>query len=225
MQQREFFKFPRIPHVAGSRHTEDDIVLGGVPDGEFWVYEKTDGANTGISRVSPYQYAFQNRGEYIQQKRKHEQWDALINWGYFNSLRIEALMDSIEINFGEAPILFGEWLYAVHSITYDALPDHMLFFDVYAGGAMVKDWDTLSQLIEDTGLHVSPRIGRSDIVSWLKANKTRPQSQYSQEKMEGFIFRNVHNHNEVYKFVYPEFQSGITTHWYNTELRRNRLAE
>lgn len=223
MQDNDFFKFPRIPHVAGSRHTDDDVVLTTVPEGIFWVYEKTDGANTGISRQSPYQYRFQNRGEYIQLKRKHEQWDALINYGYNKSLRIEALMDSIESVFGAQPILFGEWLYAVHSVTYDSLPDLMLFFDIYAGGQMVKDWDTCIELIEGAGLSVSPRIGQSSIEDWLKKNKVRPQSQFGQEKMEGFIFRNVNNHNEVYKYVYQDFQSGIKGHWYNNELRRNQI--
>ena len=37
----------------------------------------------------------------------------------------------IPLSFSVGTILFGEWLYAQHSISYSNLPDYFLAFDLY----------------------------------------------------------------------------------------------
>jgi hypothetical protein len=216
-----FFRYPRIAHIAGSKHTSDDIILGDIPKGTFIVFEKTDGANTGVGQMQPFQYTFQNRGEYIQNKRKHEQWDALFNYVNHKCLEFNKTFENVE----QGSILFGEWLYAVHSVVYDNLPDHFIIFDIWQPSTgLMNSYHDIWNAIHNTGLTVVKEIAvTSSIEKFLKTRKERPKSQFGNDKMEGYIFRNVDNYNEVYKYVYPEFTNGITSHWFNTELRRNKV--
>ena len=58
-------------------------------------------------------------------------------------------------------VLFGEWLYAKHSIHYTSLPDYFLAFDIYDKQAK-RFFSTVEKLksLEETGITCVRSIGK-----------------------------------------------------------------
>lgn len=216
-------KYPRIPHLPGSRGTEDDIVMGAVPSGPFHIFEKLDGANVGIMMNGFGELEFINRGSYIQNKRPHEQWGALKKWAYEHYVQFQSF-------FARNPhtILYGEWLWAVHSIHYDQLPDYFIGFDVYdLTKGIFYPYDLAELEVSMCGFTFSTPIftqyDLSDSAIFDHLREYQRGGYSTRGDVEGFIFRRVGNHSEVYKYVLPDFQVGITEHWFNREVIQNGL--
>ena len=133
------FKFPRTRHLfdaGGHGVSRDDLLMDRTEADAFYskrggrqtvvtVEEKVDGANLGIS-ISPsdYRIMVQNRAHYVN-SQTHKQFALLDQWLDEHSA---ALFDVIEPG---RHVLFGEWLYAKHSIHYTRLPGYFLAFDIY----------------------------------------------------------------------------------------------
>ena len=124
-------KFPRTPILFNyDKEYRDDIVLQNI--GEFVgkhaheviVEEKVDGANIGISIDKDYNVILQNRSHYITCNYS-EQFKSINNW--VNKM----LGDLYTILKSPRYILYGEWLYAKHSIHYDNLKDYFMAFDIF----------------------------------------------------------------------------------------------
>lgn len=125
-------KFPRTPHIydlGGSAVTRDDLLLD-ARDAEallrtpLTLEEKLDGANLGISITADYRILCQNRSHYVNGET-HSQFKRLPQW------LAEHQGELFEALEPERHILFGEWLYARHSVPYSRLPDYFLAFDIY----------------------------------------------------------------------------------------------
>ena len=87
------------------------------------ITEKVDGAQMGISLDKNYKIKVQNKSHYVNSK-SHFEFKILDKWIIDNSECLYNILD-------EDTILFGEWLYAKHSIFYDNLPNYFLAFDLY----------------------------------------------------------------------------------------------
>jgi len=115
----EFVKYPRTPHLFGSKGTDDDKHLGEeesrrfLADPSLIVEEKIDGTNVGIHFTTDGQMVLQCRGHLITE-RMHPQYDLFKQWA---TVKRNALEERLERNF----ILFGEWMYARHSVHYRQL--------------------------------------------------------------------------------------------------------
>src|SRR5271166_6173810 len=125
----EFVKYPRTPHLFGSRGTDDDKHLGEPESSRFLadvsliVEEKLDGTNVGIHFTTQGNMVLQCRGHLIAEGM-HPQYDLFKQWtAVKRPVLEERLMDRF--------ILFGEWLYARHSIHYRRLPHYFFEFDIY----------------------------------------------------------------------------------------------
>ena len=70
-----------------------------------------------------YKILIQNRSHYVNSK-SHTQFKLIDNWVQEHSQDLYNILDN-------NTILFGEWLYAKHSISYNNLPDYFLAFDLY----------------------------------------------------------------------------------------------
>jgi atypical dual specificity phosphatase len=128
-------EYPRIPHLDKkiSNMTHDDIqVEGGI---QFpltgWVQEKLDGANMGVSWTSG--PVIRNRTNilkkgYIKKETPAKlQFRSSWNWLHAHNKDIQKLYKSLM-----TPVtVYGEWLYAKHSIYYDRLPDLFIAYDIY----------------------------------------------------------------------------------------------
>jgi hypothetical protein len=121
-------KYPRTRHVEGSRLQPGDHDLSAAPFDELAgrhvvVEEKLDGANAAISFAPDGTLRLQSRGHFLAGGVREKHFDLLKTWAGTHAV---ALHEAI----GERHVLYGEWLYAKHTIYYDRLPHYFLEFDV-----------------------------------------------------------------------------------------------
>lgn len=125
----EFYKYPRTQHIEGSGIQQGDEDLDVVPwrelAGRFLlVEEKMDGANSALSFASDGRLQLQSRGHYLSGGERERQFHLLKTWAHRYTLELwEAL--------GERYIMYGEWLYAKHTIFYTDLPHYFMEFDIF----------------------------------------------------------------------------------------------
>jgi atypical dual specificity phosphatase len=128
-------EYPRIPHLDKkiSNMTHDDIQLDGKIQFPItgWFQEKLDGANMGVSWTSG--PVIRNRNNilkkgYIKKETPAKlQFRSSWNWLHAHNKDIQKLSKSLM-----TPVtVYGEWLYAKHSIYYDRLPDLFIAYDIY----------------------------------------------------------------------------------------------
>ena len=124
----EIRKYPRTQHLEGSRVQPGDedlaVVAGAALSGSFVVVEeKLDGANVGISVGGDGRLRLQSRGHYLTGGPRERQFDLLKTWA---ACHHDALVSAL----GGRYVLYGEWLYARHTVFYDTLPHYFHEFDV-----------------------------------------------------------------------------------------------
>jgi hypothetical protein len=121
-------KYPRTRHLEGSRLQPGDEDLDGVPFGALWgryvvVEEKVDGANAGLRFDARGGLHLQSRGHFLRGGPRERHFHLFKQWAHAHTARFwEAL--------GSRYALYGEWLYAKHTVFYDALPHYFLEYDV-----------------------------------------------------------------------------------------------
>jgi hypothetical protein len=125
----EIRKYPRTPHLAGSGLQQGDEDLATVPfdalaGRHLIVTEKVDGANCGLRFTADGDLLLQSRGHYLTGGERERQFHLFKAWA--NRYAAE-LLDVLEDRY----ILYGEWLYAKHTVFYTRLPHYFLAFDVH----------------------------------------------------------------------------------------------
>ncbi len=224
-----FFRFPHTPHLAwlGEAEPRDDKLLSPSEVAEFLAHplvveEKIDGANIGFSASADCDLRVQNRGSYLpidDLDQLAPQFRPLPAW---LAPRRTELVEALWPNL----MLFGEWCVAVHSVTYDALPDYFVGFDVYDREQQAF-WSTNRRdaLLRRLGLHPVPALahGRFDLPS-LQA--LLGCSRVGSEGMEGLVARHQTDALTVAraKLVRASFTQAIEGHWSKRAMRRNALA-
>lgn len=222
----EFFRFPHTPHVAwlGEGQPRDDKVLRAdevaeLSSGDLVVEEKVDGANLGFSTTEEGDLRAQNRGGYLDPAFCHDQFRPL--WAWLGP-RKDALIDALWPDL----MLFGEWCVAVHSVSYDRLPDWFLGFDVY-NRADARFWDTARRdaLLEELGLCSVPRLA-SGSFTLGELEALLGASRVGSAPMEGLVARREVGGFTVAraKLVRAAFTQAIQTHWSRGPVTRNSLA-
>ena len=126
---RPLLKYPRTPHLVGSRLQPGDEDLSQVPydtlvGQHLVVEEKLDGANCGLSFDDDGQLLVQSRGHYLTGGAREKHFNLLKSWG---AVHEDALFDVL----GSRYVMYGEWMYAKHTVFYDRLPHYLLEFDVF----------------------------------------------------------------------------------------------
>lgn len=123
------YKYPRTPHLTGSRLQPGDEELRVVsPDhlrGQHLVVEeKLDGANSAISFGDDGRLLLQSRGHFLDGGPREKHFGLMKAWAVSVQRR---LWDAL----GKRYIMYGEWLYAKHTIFYDVLPHYFFEFDIF----------------------------------------------------------------------------------------------
>lgn len=123
----QIYKYPRTPHIRGSRLQAGDEDLADMPldalKGKHVVIEeKLDGANCAIS-FGYHGLQLQSRGHFLSGGPRERQFDLLKTWANVHLQALEAVL-------GERYIMYGEWLYAKHTVFYNALRHYFLEFDI-----------------------------------------------------------------------------------------------
>lgn len=127
-QSLELFRYPRTPHLEGSRLQEGDHGHDHVPYRDLRglrlvVEEKLDGANTGISFTPAGDLLLQSRGHYLVGGGRERQFNFIKAWAQAHA---GWLLQRLEDRY----VMYGETLSKKHSVFYDALPHHFFEFDV-----------------------------------------------------------------------------------------------
>jgi len=121
-------KYPRTPHLEGSRLQPGDEDLSQIPFSSIAgrgivVEEKCDGANCAVSFDGAGNPLLQSRGHYLTGGYRERHYDLLKQWATVHR-------DALYRALGSRYVMYGEWLYAKHTVYYDALPHYFLEFDV-----------------------------------------------------------------------------------------------
>ena len=129
MSAYDIVKYPRTRHIEGSRLQAGDEDLSQVPFAslvgvELVVEEKCDGANSAVSFDGDGSLLLQSRGHYLTGGAREKHFNLLKQWA--NS-HLDAFLDVL----GDRFVMYGEWVYAKHTVFYDRLPHYFLEFDVY----------------------------------------------------------------------------------------------
>ena len=126
--ENRIIKYPRTPHVEGSRLQSGDEDISQIPFSAIAglhavVEEKVDGANVGISFSGGEMY-LQSRGHFLRGGAKEKEYELFKLWAATHREELYAIL-------GERYIMYGEWLYAKHKVYYNALPHYFLEFDIF----------------------------------------------------------------------------------------------
>ncbi|KJE90384.1 DNA ligase III [Capsaspora owczarzaki ATCC 30864] len=190
-----FHKFPRTYHLfdaGGSGVARDDLVMDGKEPRRFFdgktiiaLEEKVDGANLGISIDPERGVLCQNRAHYVN-SATHKQFATLDTWIQAHEAELREILEP------GRHILFGEWLYAMHSIHYTRLPSYFIAFDIFD----VKEQKFYSRRRRDAFLQattipivrlVAERTFKSK--DEIKTLLMTTRSQYHDGNVEGLYMR------------------------------------
>ncbi len=234
----DFTKYPRTPHLFGSTGTDDDKHLGEsesaafIADESLIIEEKLDGTNVGIHFTASGEMVLQCRGHLITEGM-HPQYDLFKQWA---AVKRHVLEGQLQDRF----ILFGEWVYARHSIHYRKLTHYFFEFDIFDKIQNIfLDLAQRMSLLEGTGIQTVPvvhagtvardqlerLIGPSQFDSYFE----NPLTNRPDNLMEGLYLRteSLGTVSGRAKFVRPEFVEKIkqSTHWQHQQMVPNLLAD
>lgn len=128
MEDFTLMKYPRTRHLQGSRLQPGDEDLSQIPFSAILgkhlvVEEKIDGANSAVSFGPDGELLLQSRGHYLTGGCRERHYNLFKQWANLH-------MDALFAVLGTRYILYGEWMYAKHTVYYDRLPHYFLEFDI-----------------------------------------------------------------------------------------------
>jgi hypothetical protein len=233
----EFTKYPRTPHLFGSRGTDDDKHLGQreslafIGDASLIVEEKLDGTNVGVHFTSAGRMVLQCRGHEIT-AGMHSQYDLFKQWTMGKRPVLEAMLE-------DRFLLFGEWMYARHSVHYRLLPHYFFEFDIYDKQRRVfLDLAVRLEKLAGAGVETVPVIHRGPATadelqaligpSRFDSRFENPLMGRADNLMEGLYLRTEAEGRVTgrAKLVRPEFVEKIkqSEHWQHQAVVPNLLA-
>ncbi len=122
------YKYPRTHHLEGSRLQPGDEDSQSIPfislaGRHLVIEEKLDGANAGISFDEAGRLWLQSRGHFLTGGPREKHFDLFKRWASTHASALRTVL-------GQRFVLYGEWLYAKHTVFYDRLPHYFLEFDI-----------------------------------------------------------------------------------------------
>jgi hypothetical protein len=140
-------KYPRTPHLQGSGIQAGDepalVDFDHLKGRQLVVEEKLDGANSGLSFDEEGALRLQSRGHFLEGGPREKHFTLFKTWA---NVHRGVFWERL----GPRYLMYGEWLYAKHTIFYDHLPHYFCEFDVYDREAdHFLDTARRRQLLED----------------------------------------------------------------------------
>ncbi|NUR29247.1 MAG: RNA ligase family protein, partial [Catenulispora sp.] len=235
------------PHLAGSRLQPGDHDLAQVPfehvrGRHLVVEEKLDGANAGISFDADGTLRLQSRGHYLSGGPREKQFAVFKSWA-------ATLADRLRPVLGDRFVLYGEWLYALHTVYYDALPHYFCEFDVLdtrtgeflstarrrelLAGLPIASVPVLREGAFATLGELTALVGPSTCrtANWRESLAEKAaQSADTADEMEGLYVKVEEDGRVVerYKWVRASFLTAILdsgSHWADRPIVANGLAD
>ena len=182
------------------------------------IEEKLDGANTGIIRHKNGIH-LQKRGSLVSTS-EHEQFQFFHNWAMYQNR--EKLM-KLPKNY----IIYGELMYAIHTVYYNELPDYFLVFDVWDGNKFLKYNDRNDFCIK-YDLKQVPFIQKGFFNIDELYDLIPTKSAYGNEAAEGIVIKKYNKKGYIRaKLVREEFVKKVddSEHWMHKQLKKNMLKK
>ncbi|MBQ6980868.1 MAG: RNA ligase family protein [Synergistaceae bacterium] len=170
-------KYPRTPHIEGSRLQPGDEDLSQIRfesiKGKYLVIEeKVDGANSAISFSEDSELLLQSRGHYLTGGYRERHYNFMKQWANYHR-------DTFFEMLGTRYIMYGEWLYAKHTIFYDALPNYFLEFDIMdRETGIFLDTPARHKLLKGSPVESVPVLGEGSYTSEEQMLKLIGPSRY-----------------------------------------------
>lgn len=205
--------FPWSPGVGSDDHVIES--LEGLLRVPLVLTEKMDGGNVCLEREQVFARSH-------NQTPRHESFDAL-----------KALHAGLRFSIPPAWQLFGEWLWARHSLAYDRLPAYLLIFGIRDQSSHEwLAWEAQAAWVEANGLFSVPTLWRG-VCETEKALQKQVEAHtncpaYSQEQ-EGVVARasgSIPNEDfarRVAKWVRPHHVQ-TKANWREQKMTRNALT-
>lgn len=221
----QILKYPRTPHITGSRLQPGDAdlnviareLLRGLP---VVIEEKLDGSNCALSFDDQSNLVLQSRGHALTGGPRERQFDLFKRWARHH-------LPWLRHTLGPHYIMYGEWLFARHTIPYDQLPHYFLEFDILDRQSNQFLSTECRQDLLTGGPVISAPILASGMVDDLDGYLTRSTCS-SSELMEGLYLKHE-DHGQVLgrcKYVRPTFLQAVEEsgeHWMDRPIEQNRL--
>ncbi len=214
-------KYPRTPHLPWSPgSTSDDRRIESVEPllcVDIVVTEKLDGSNVCLEAGGCYARSHASAPN-------HSSFDA---FKAFHATIKSLLPENLQI--------FGEWLYARHSIGYKALPNYFMVFGVRDLNTMKwSSWTEIEMWAEELSVSTVPVLTKEHLNrEWklrdLTESLARLPSRCGGER-EGVVVRKAGEFSDgdfgvsVAKFVRANHVQ-TSDHWKNQEIVRNELVK
>lgn len=211
-------KYPRTLHLPFSPGgTRDDRRMADVTSllgQDVVLTEKMDGSNVSLERNDV--FARSHGGA-----PRHSSFDAL-----------KAHHSAVKHKISMGTQVFGEWLFARHSIHYEALPGYLMIFGVRAGDQWAP-WEEVELWAQELGAMTAPVLmtGRFDTLQELQTTVERLAAMPSRcgGVREGVVVRRLNGFQDaefelsVAKWVRSDHVQ-TDDHWSHQEVVRNGLV-
>lgn len=208
--------YPRIAHLCKeiSNAANDDVIaLSSVADIVFpftcYVQEKLDAANVGVSwnDEAP---ILRNRDHVLQKGYSKiktpakQQFVPAWNWVHAHEGDIRSIADALDSQV----TVYGEWMWATHSMMYDRLPDWFMAYDIWSVNAnKFVCPEVVVRILGNTDIRYIP----SELVTFNDVNEiveySERASAYRSGIREGIVLKTAANGycDKVYKVVNRHF--------------------
>lgn len=221
-------KYPRTPHLKWSESlTSDDIWFNGDFTGkQIVITEKLDGESTGMTNRSCHARSLDSRDHVSR------------HW-------VKQLHSFIKNDIPNEWKVFGENMFAYHSILYLDLPSYFMCYGIYNHKQFCLSWDETVEFCELLGLSTVPVLYEGiydpDIFKQIwngkgtyttfSSSKDEPKSMedFTPSSAEGYVVRTKESFhyndfsNNVAKFVRKNHVKPNSTHWATKPVFQNLL--
>jgi RNA ligase len=124
----DLVKYPRTQHLQGSRLQPGDedleqVAFESIRGRHVVIEEKVDGANAGLRFADDGRVLLQSRGHFLTGGPRERHFALFKTWA---SAHQRDLFEALGTRF----VMYGEWLYARHTVFYDRLPHYLMEFDI-----------------------------------------------------------------------------------------------
>jgi atypical dual specificity phosphatase len=188
-----------------------------------FVEEKVDAANCGIALLHGHPIV-RNRNHLLYKAFQARtaakmQFSSIWGWIYNHIECFHKLEEFVSV--------YGEWMYAVHGVEYNALPDLFMAYDLYDYDAERYLHPGKSRdLLAAAGFKVVPLLHQGPVESWEQLEKlTYGKSPFADGQREG-VYIKVSDGQYIthrFKMVRQGFIQG--EHWSDRAIKRNKVSK
>lgn len=181
--------YPRVPHLAPGRGaSRDDRVLSASESKSFLerevvVEEKLDGASVALWLDGEGAVRVSTRGGMSALDRAGQR-GPLRAWAMERSDALRALLDS-------GWVLYGEWLWLAHGVSYVQLPDWLVALDLWDPSLGFASLEERNRRLGAAGLARPPQLAHEILGSRARLDALMVGSAFGDKPAEGVVVRSL----------------------------------